>query len=173
VVPHRAGLRLATVEQLTTLLSILVAPVVVEEIMAGSLPEWGRTRLAIYDSMDSGATPDNLLFELRIPRLARTPGQCSETSRVVLVGGRPLTRCAWAPTAFEEPGRGGRPWLVGVSSLLSSLLALIIWLLGSDARALPALAQRMTADLAHERQRLPGTLWKGNQCGNMGVAWYE
>ncbi|MBG6073384.1 PAS domain S-box-containing protein [Polaromonas sp. CG_9.7] len=156
---YRAGLQLATVEQRRAeLLGILVAPVVVDEIMAEvAAGMGGQTRLAIYDSMDDlGATPDKLLFELGgIPRLAKDARPMFETSRVVLVGGRPLTLRMGTTTAFEA--RQGRlaPWLVGMSgSLLSGLLALIIWLLGSGrARAL-ALAQRMTADLALERQRL-------------------
>jgi len=156
---YRQGLQPATVEQRQAeLLGILLAPVVVEEIMAQvAAGTSGQTRLAVYDSLnDSGATPDNLLFELGgIPGLAHDARPMFETSRVVVVGGRPLTLRMGSTAAFEAQQGRLAPWLLGLSgSALSGLLALTIWLLGSGrARAL-ALAQRMTADLAHERQRL-------------------
>ena len=156
---YRHGLLPVTVAQReAALLGVLLAPVVVEEIMAEvAAGTGGQIRLAVYDSMDdSGTTPDKLLFELgAIPRQPKEAGPMFETSRVVLVGGRPLTLRMGTTTAFEAQQGNLAPWLLGVSgSLLSGLLALIIWLLGSGrARAL-ALAQRMTADLAHERQRL-------------------
>ncbi|MEO8014558.1 MAG: CHASE domain-containing protein [Polaromonas sp.] len=156
---YRQGLQPATVVQRQAeLLGILLAPVVVEEIMAEvTAGMGGQTRLAVYDSLDdAGTTPDKLLFELGgIPSLARGAMPMFETSRVTLVGGRPLTLRMGTTDAFEAQQGTLAPWLLGLSgSALSGLLALIIWLLGSGrARAL-ALAQRMTADLAHERQRL-------------------
>ncbi|CDS53875.1 hypothetical protein [Polaromonas sp. CG9_12] len=156
---YRQGLQPATVEQRQAqLLGILVAPVVVEEIMAQVTARTsGQTRLAVYDSLtDSGATPDKLLFELGgIPGLAHDARPMFETSRVVLVGGRPLTLRMGTTAAFEAQQGTLAPWLLGLSgSALSGLLALIIWLLGSGRARAMALAQRMTADLAHERQRL-------------------
>ena len=153
---YRQGMPIATVQQREAeLLGILLAPVVVEEIMAEVVAGMGdQTRLAIYDSMDdSGATLNNLLFELGGP--AKNARPMFEASRVILIGGRPLTLRMGTTTAFEAQQGDLAPWMVGVSgSLLSVLLALTFWLLGSGrARAL-ALAQRMTADLAHERQRL-------------------
>ncbi|MBG6075293.1 CHASE domain-containing protein [Polaromonas sp. CG_9.11] len=156
---YRQGLQPATVEQRQAqLLGILLAPVVVEEIMAEVTARTsGQTRLAVYDSLtDSGATPDKLLFELGgIPGLAHDARPMFETSRVVLVGGRPLTLRMGTTAAFEAQQGTLAPWLLGLSgSTLSGLLALIIWLLGSGRARDMALAQRMTADLAHERQRL-------------------
>ena len=156
---YRQGLQPATVQQRKAeLLGILLAPVVVEEIMAQVVARMsGQTRLAVHDSLDdSGATPSNLLFELGgFSSPASNARPMFETSRVVLVGGRPLTLRMGTTAAFEAQQGRLVPWLLGLSgSVLSGLLALIIWLLGSGrARAL-ALAQRMTADLAHERQRL-------------------
>ena len=137
---------------------ILLAPVVVEEIMAEvAARTGGQIRLAVYDSADdSGATPENLLFEHGgILSLANDAAPMFETSRVVVVGGRPLTLRMGTTAAFETRQGILAPWLLGVSgSLLSGLLALTIWLLGSGrARAL-GMARRITADLAHERQRL-------------------
>ncbi len=163
---YRNGLHPATLAQREAqLVGVLLAPVVVEEIMApvaASVKD--QTRLALHDSMDaSGAAPGNLLFELNNPK---QPAQGAsrgltearlmfEASRVVLVGGRPLTLRMGSTPAFESQQGRSAPLLLGLSgTLLSSLLAWSIWLLGSGrARAL-ALAQRMTADLAHERQRL-------------------
>ncbi len=137
---------------------ILLAPVVVEEIMAEvAARTGGQIRLAVYDSADdSGATPENLLFEHGgILPLANDAAPMFETSRVVVVGGRPLTLRMGTTAAFETRQGILAPWLLGVSgSMLSGLLALTIWLLGSGrARAL-GMARRITADLAHERQRL-------------------
>lgn len=137
---------------------ILLAPVVVEEIMAEvAARTGGQIRLAVYDSADDlGATPENLLFEHGgILSLANDAAPMFETSRVVVVGGRPLTLRMGTTAAFETRQGILAPWLLGVSgSLLSGLLALTIWLLGSGrARAL-GMARRITADLAHERQRL-------------------
>ena len=156
---YRQGLQPATAAQRQAeLQGILFAPVVVEEIMAEvTAGISGQTRLAVYDSLDdSGATPDKLLFDLGgLPGLAIDARPMFETSRVVLVGGRPLILRMGTTAAFEAQQGTLGLWLLGVSgSALSGLLALTIWLLGSGrARAL-ALAQRMTADLAHERQRL-------------------
>ncbi|MDB5939299.1 MAG: multi-sensor signal transduction histidine kinase, partial [Polaromonas sp.] len=163
---YRKGLQPATAQQRQAeLLGILLAPVVVEEIMAEVVAAiGGQTHLAIYDGPDdSGATPGNLLFETGgVARLGKdaepSPDEARpmfETTRVVLVGGRPVRLRMGTTAAFEAQQGRLAPWLLGLSgSMLSGLLALIIWLLGSGrARAL-ALAQRMTADLAHERQRL-------------------
>ncbi len=156
---YRQGLQPATAEQRQAeLRGILLAPVVVEEIMAEVVARMGdQTRLAVHDSPEgSGATPDNLLFEYGgISSLARHAPPMFEATRIVVVGGRTLTLRMGTTPAFEAQQGSLAPWLLGLSgSALTDLLALIIWLLGSGrARAL-ALAQRMTTDLAHERQRL-------------------
>ena len=156
---YRQGLPPSTVVQRQAeLRGILLAPVVVEEIMAEVVARiGGQIRLAVHDSADdSGATPENLLFEYGgILPLATDAAPMFATSRVVLVGGRPLTLRMGTTAAFETRQGILAPWLLGVSgSLLSGLLALTIWLLGSGrARAL-GMARRITADLAHERQRL-------------------
>lgn len=148
-----------------SLVGVLMAPVAMEEIMAEVTASMnGQTRLSVYDSQEeTAATPANLLFELgNVSSLAKDTRWWQadakpmfETSRVVVIGGRSLTLRMSTTAAFETQQGRSAPWLLGLSGLLlSSLLALTIWLLGSGrARAL-ALAQRMTADLAHERQRL-------------------
>ena len=163
---YRQGLQPATVQQRqAALVGILLAPAVVEEIMAELAASMkGQTSLAVYDSLDeSAATPGNLLFDLKdFLNSAGAPARRSadakpmfQASRVILVGGRSLTLRMGTTPAFEAQQGRSAPALLGLSGiLLSSLLALSIWLLGSGrARAL-ALAHRMTADLAHERQRL-------------------
>ena len=163
---YRQSLQPATVHQRqANLVGVLMAPVVVEEIMAEVIASMnGQTRLSVYDSQEGTApTPANVLFEPGdVSSLAKDARRRQfdakpmfEASRVVVIGGRSLTLRMGSTAAFEAQQGWSAPWLLGLSgTLLSGLLALTIWLLGSGrARAL-TLAQRMTADLAHERQRL-------------------
>jgi len=147
------------------LVGVLLAPVVVDEIMSGvAVSAQGQTSLALYDGpAGTGETPDNLLFDLKGPetlsegaaRRAALATPMFQTSRVILVGGRSLTlRMGTTPLFEAQQARSATALQALTGILLSSLLALSVWLLGSGrARAL-ALAHRMTADLAHERQRL-------------------
>ena len=163
---YRKGLSPTTPAQRQAGLSgILVAPAVVEEIMtkvAASVN--GMTHLSVYDSLDdSGATPANLLFQLgggsgadkgAVPRPSEARPMF-EASRAVYIGDRPLLLRMTSTAAFEAQQSRAVSWQLGVlGASLSSLLALIIWLMGSGRARAMALAQRMTADLAHERQRL-------------------
>ncbi|MCJ7800719.1 MAG: PAS domain S-box protein, partial [Polaromonas sp.] len=146
-------------------MGVLVAPVVVDEIMSeAAASALGQTSLALYDGTETtGATAGKLLYELKGPdtlnqgaagRLALTE-PIFQTSSAIRVGGRSLTLRMASTPAFEAQQARSTPALLALTGiLLSSLLALAVWLLGSGrARAL-ALAHRMTADLAHERQRL-------------------
>jgi PAS domain S-box-containing protein len=163
---YRHGSHPETVQQRqAALMGVLMAPVVVDEIMSGvAASAQGQISFALYDGPEGdGATPGNLLFDLKesltlsesaAPRSAfATP--MFQASRVILVGGRPLTLRMGTTPVFEAQQARSTPMLLAVTGiLLSSLLAFSVWLLGSGrARAL-ALAHRMTADLAHERQRL-------------------
>ncbi|MEC5214048.1 PAS domain S-box-containing protein [Polaromonas sp. CG_9.5] len=155
---YRQGAPVATVPQRqAALVGVLAAPVVLEEILVNLVASAkGQTRLALYDGLDaSAATPGNLLFDLKGAAGPADAAPMFQTTRVVVVGGRPLTlRMATTP-AFEAQAGSWVPVLLALAGvLLSSLMAFSIWLLGSGrARAL-ALAQRMTADLAQERERL-------------------
>lgn len=163
---YRHGFPHATEQQRqASLVGVLLAPVVLEEIMSGiAVSAQGQTSLVLYDGPEgSGATPGNLLFDLTGPEivsdsLAQRSALATpmfQASRVIVVGGRPLTLHIGTTPAFEAQQARLAPALLALTGiLLSSLLALSAWLLGSGrARAL-ALAHRMTADLAHERQRL-------------------
>lgn len=163
---YRQASQHATVQQRqANLVGVLLAPVVVEEIMAEVTASMnGQTRLSVHDSEDgTAATPANVLFELgEVSSLAKSARPSAgdakpmfETSRVVVIGGRPLTLHMGTTAAFEAQQGQSAPWLLGLAgTLLSSLLALTIWLLGSGrARALNV-AQQMTLDLEHERLRL-------------------
>ncbi|MDB5885653.1 MAG: multi-sensor signal transduction histidine kinase [Polaromonas sp.] len=163
---YRHGFMPVTVQQRQdSLVGVLAAPVILEEIMADIASSLnGQIRLAIYDRPQaSAAAPDNLLIELGAsPGAAARAGQrlaagkpMFETSLPVLIGGRQLTLRMSTTAAFEAQQGLSAPWLLVVSGiLLSSLLALSIWLLGSGRARAEALALRMTADLAYERQRL-------------------
>lgn len=152
-------------ERQAALVGVLLAPVVVDEIMSGvATSAQGQTSLALYDGPETtGASPGNLLYELKGAEALNQGGvqrpvlvkPMFQASREILVGGRSLTLRLASTPAFDAQQARAAPALLALSGiLLSSLLALTVWLLGSGrARAL-ALAQRMTADLAHERQRL-------------------
>ncbi|MEO6321720.1 MAG: CHASE domain-containing protein [Polaromonas sp.] len=154
---YRRGTLVATVPQRqAALVGVLAAPVVLDEIMADlAASAKGQTRLAVYDGLDaSAAAPGDLLFDLKGAAGPADAAPMFQTSRVVVVGGRPLTlRMATTP-AFEAQVASSVPALLALTGiLLSSLMAFSVWLGSGRARAL-ALAHKMTADLAQERQRL-------------------
>lgn len=155
---YRQGAPVKTAPQRqAALLGVLAAPAVVDEVLADVAASIeGQTQLAIHDGLDtSGATPGNLLLEVQGASGPAAARPMFQTSRVIVVGGRPLTLGMATTPAFEAQAGSGVPVLLALTGvLLSSLMAFSVWLLGSGrARAL-ALAQKMTADLAQERQRL-------------------
>ena len=155
---YRQGMPVKTaLQRQAALLGVLTAPAVADEVLADVAASIkGRTQLTIYDGLDtSGATPGNLLFDGQDASGPAAARPMFQTSRVIVVGGRPLTLGMATTPAFEAQVSSGVPVLLALTGvLLSSLMAFSIWLLGSGrARAL-ALAQKMTADLAQERQRL-------------------
>ena len=155
---YRQGAPVATVPQRqAALVGLLVAPVVLDEILSDLIASAkGLTHLAVYDGLDASAvTPGNLLFDHKGAVGLDDAAPMFQTSRVVVVGGRPLTLRMTTTPAFEAQVAKSVPVLLALTGvLLSSLMAFSVWLLGSGrARAL-ALAHKMTSDLAQERQRL-------------------
>lgn len=153
---HGAPVNTALQRQ-AALLGVLTSGVVMDEILADLVASTrGWTHLAVHDGLDtSGATPANLLLDGQGATGPSAAGPMFQTSRVIVVGGRPLTLGITTTPEFEAQVGSSVPVLLALTGvLLSSLMAFSIWLLGSGrARAL-ALAQKMTADLAQERQRL-------------------
>ena len=152
-------------ERQAAFLGVLVAPVVIEDSLtdiAASIQ--GLADLELFDSAgDTPASSEHLLFDLDGHLAPPAPGSVDQaydqrkfrTSRVISVGGRALTLRMSSTQGFDGLVASSLPAVAcAAGGLLTALLALSVWLLGSGrARAL-MLARRMTADLASERQRL-------------------
>lgn len=156
---------MTTEERQSAFLGVLMAPIVIEDSLTDIVASiQGLADLELFDSAgDVPASNKHLLFDLD-GHLSRTaPGTVDQvydqrnfrSSRAISVGGRALTLRMSSTPGFDGLVTSSLPAVAGAAgSLLSVLLALSVWLLGSGrARAL-MLARRMTADLASERQRL-------------------
>jgi PAS domain S-box-containing protein len=159
---YRTGGDLSTPAQRQSLLmGVLFAPMLVSEVLKGAAEATqGQADFELFDAEPLNA--QTLVYDLRGPQAVRggavsdpDAGRLFFSSRPVSAGGRTLTLRVSTTPAFEAEAASLMPALLGLSGvLLSLLLALCIWLLGSSrARAL-SVAQRMTLDLAHEQQRL-------------------
>ncbi|MEO6018512.1 MAG: CHASE domain-containing protein, partial [Polaromonas sp.] len=147
------------------LTGILLAPVVVEDLMFPvTASAQGLADMELFDGAPGPtANYDNALFDLdahlastdRATEAERYAQRMFHASRVLTVGGREITLRMSTTPRFEALVPTWSPLLLGVAgAVLSGLLALSVWLLGSGRARAQALAQRMTADLARERQRL-------------------
>lgn len=155
---YRQGAPVKTaLQRQAALRGVLTAPAVLDEVLAEVAASIkGQIQLAIHDGLDtSGATPGHGWFDVQGATGPTAAKAMFQTSRVIVVGGRSLTLDMATTPAFEAQAGSWVPVLLALTGvLLSCLMAFSIWLLGSGrARAL-ALAQKMTADLAQERQRL-------------------
>ncbi|MDP3829185.1 MAG: CHASE domain-containing protein, partial [Polaromonas sp.] len=160
---YRPGADLSTPAQRQALLiGVLFAPMLVSEVLQGAAEATqGQADFELFDAEPLNA--QTLVHDLDGHLAAgrgdlvsdRGAQRLFSTSRPVLAGGRTLTLRVSTTPAFEAEAASLMPALLGLSGvLLSLLLALCLWLLGSSrARAL-SVAQRMTLDLAHEQQRL-------------------
>lgn len=160
---YRAGGDISTpAQRQARLIGVLFAPMVVSEVLQGAAEATqGQADFELFDAEPMNA--QTLVYDLN-GHLAATRGEPGpnhgarrlfSSSRPVSAGGRALALRVSSTAAFEAEAASLMPGLLGLSgALLSLLLALCIWLLGSSrARAL-SVAQRMTLDLAHEQQRL-------------------
>lgn len=160
---YRTGGDLSTPAQRQALLTgVLFAPMLVREVLQGAAEATqGQADFELFDAEQPSA--QTLVYDLD-GHLAATRGELLSgpgagrlfsTSLPVVAGGRTLTLRVSTTPAFEAEATNPLPALLGLGgALLSLLLALCLWLLGSSrARAL-SVAQRMTLDLAHEQQRL-------------------
>ena len=160
---YRAGGDITTLAQRQALLiGVLFAPMVVSEVLQGAAEATqGQADFELFDAEPLNA--QTLVYDLNGHRAAargdpvpnHDARRLFSSSRPVSAGGRILSLRVSSTPAFEDEAASPMPALLGLSGvLLSLLLALCIWLLGSSrARAL-SVAQRMTLDLAHEQQRL-------------------
>ena len=150
------------VQRQALLTGVLFAPMLVSEVLQGAAEATqGQADFELFDGESLNA--QTLVYGLdghlaagrRDPVSDHAAQHRFSASRPVLAGGRTLTLRVSTTPAFEAEATSLMPALLGLSGvLLSLLLALCLWLLGSSrARAL-SVAQRMTLDLAHEQQRL-------------------
>ncbi|WP_395703913.1 PAS-domain containing protein [Aquabacterium sp.] len=98
-------------------------------------------------------------------RAGGRPAGLIQANRSFTVGGRTLTlRVSTTPSFEAGIERHGLAYVAAVGALLSALLALSVGALASSHQRAQALAQRMTAELARERQRLDAIL-RGTDAG--------
>ncbi|MDP3755232.1 CHASE domain-containing protein [Polaromonas sp.] len=160
---YRPGADLSTPAQRQALLiGVLFAPMLVSEVLQGAAEATqGQADFELFDAEPLNAQTRVYALDGHLaagrgdPVTDHAAQRLFSTSRPVLAGGRTLTLRVSTTPAFEAEAASLMPALLGLSGvLLSLLLALCLWLLGSSrARAL-SVAQRMTLDLAHEQQRL-------------------
>ena len=159
-------------ERRAALTGVLFTPAVVDEIMADTVgAAQGQAAFALYDaaaeSSGPGPTSERLLFDSSAAaaattvatravssRSVRTPPMF-ELNRVIQVGGRPLALRITTTEKFETSADTLAPVWLGLSGgVLSGLLAWVVWLLARGRANALRLAERMTLELAGERQRL-------------------
>jgi len=137
------------------LLGLVYSPIVVAEILKGTIDIGsGQIDFKLFDAKAADAS--NLIFDsaghrnpaIKVTDSANAAGQMFTTSRTMIIGGRPLTFQASSSAMFEAALDESTPLLVGLGgALLSALLALSVWLLGTGRERAQALARSMTADL--------------------------
>ena len=151
---YRAGAPLDTFEQrLDGLVGVLAAPIVARELLAGTVRAVAsQLDFELYEGAFRAA---DLVY-------AHAAGQPSTTAppagmraawlhedRDLVIGERAFMLSARSSAVFDATVDFRTPIITRIGgSLLSALLALIVWLLGTSRTRAYAVAQRMTADLA-------------------------
>lgn len=156
------------------LTGVLVTPVVVSDILADTVvAAQGQAAFTLYDDAvartgpdalaEPGSTAATLLFDssayspsaTTAAKRAPRDKPMFELSRVIEVGGRALALRVSTTEKFESAAETLAPVWTGLGGgVLSCLLAWVVWLLASGRANALRLAERMTFDLASERQRL-------------------
>ncbi|MDB5744327.1 MAG: multi-sensor signal transduction histidine kinase [Polaromonas sp.] len=157
------------------LTGVLVTAVVVDELMADAvIAAQGQAAFALHEVLDAdrgrgaGPTtpspvPGRLLFDSSANGESTALGfdrathahPMFESSRSFLVGGKSLVLRIVSTKQFEASVDVLAPVWVGLGGgALSGVLAWVVWLLASGRGNALRLAERMTLDLANERQRL-------------------
>jgi PAS domain S-box-containing protein len=146
------------------LIGLLFAPMVAAEMLEAAVAAaatQGPMDVELFDGASATAGQWVLDADGRLAAAqgsvgaAHPDGRRFQASRLVTAGGRTLTLHASSSAGFGTEAVSPLPALLAVGGmLLSLLLALSIWLLGSSRSRALAQAQRMTLSLAHEQQRL-------------------
>jgi len=141
-------------ERQTALLGLAYAPVVIAELL-NQIPDVvsGLVDFEIYDSTPN-APLGALMFDADNHTAKLKPGQDSATGRAfstvqpLTLAGRALTLSMTSTQKFDDSISRTQPWLVFTAiSLLSALLAVVLFQLSSGRRRAEALARNMTTDL--------------------------
>ncbi|MDB5932624.1 MAG: multi-sensor signal transduction histidine kinase [Polaromonas sp.] len=164
-----------TAQRREALTGVLVTPAVADEIMAATVvAAQGQAAFALYDGglaqAGAGAAAGSDLAasaQLLFDSSNASDGEALEASRAtraapmfelnqpISMGGRALMLRIFSTKKFEASASNLAPLWLGLSGgVLSGALAWVVWLLASGRANAMRLAERMTLDLASERQRL-------------------
>ena len=144
------------------LIGLIFASIAVSDVMQGAVSAaQGQADFKLFDG--TSETAAELIYD-HGGHLASVQGDIGpvryadrlfQASRLISAGGRTLSLRVSTTSAFETETASEGPVLVGLGgAVLSLLLALCIWLLGSSRARAMAEASRMTLSLAREQQRL-------------------
>ncbi|HSW08787.1 CHASE domain-containing protein [Aquabacterium sp.] len=164
---YRQGADPTTAEQRrAALLGLVYAVMFADELLAGVHAAAGAA--LDFEVFNGDGTDSAQVVYDADGHLGQTAGLVSDhsyrqrqlnTVRTLAIGGRLLTLRASTTAAFESTVDRRPIAYAGLAgALLSLLLALAVWSLASGRVRAQKLAERMTADLARERQRLDDIL---------------
>lgn len=146
---YRSGVPLNTGQQrFDGLVGVLASPIVARELLAGTVRAVASQ--LDFDLYEGAVHPDDLVYSHRTDSApaAVAPVAWLREDRDLVIGERPFVLSARTSAQFEATVDFSTPIVTRIGgSLLSALLALTVWLLGSSRTRAYAVAQRMTADL--------------------------
>ena len=149
------GARPSTVaERRVSLVGLLYAPIVIAELLGGVPDVVARqVDFQLFDAA-LGTPEGSLVYDAGRQHAGLTEGgepvleRGFHTTRALSLPGRDLTLRVSATPRFEAATTDSTPWGVfGGGTLVSALLAALLWQQGSGRRRAEAMARRMTADL--------------------------
>jgi PAS domain S-box-containing protein len=144
------------------LLGLMYSPIVIAELLSdhGSF-DTGEIDYELLDSTAPGT--EALLHRVGAPLGRGAQPRMFQDARSFDIGGRTWTVRAGTTQQFEAARAARVPAVIAsLGAVISALLAFLVWHLGTRRARAEALAQRATADLALERQRLADILEGAN-----------
>ena len=157
VYAKRASLKTSD-ERRASLVGLLYAPIVIEELLAG-MPDVGPGRMD-FELIDTSARGSALLYDVDHHVGSLPAGQDAvagrrfSTTQAVALPGRELSLRVSSTPGFDAAIDRSSPWLVfAFGAVLSALLALLMHQQATGRRRAELLAQRMTEELRHDEER--------------------
>lgn len=144
------------------LVGLVYSPIVIAELLGdhGSFNS-GELDYELVDSTAPGT--EALLHRVGAPLDRGSRARMFQDTRSFDIGGRTWTVRAGSTPAFEAARAARVPAVIAsLGAVISALLALLVWHLGTRRARAEALARRATAELALERQRLVDILEGAN-----------